>query len=127
MQIDFVDGSTLQGGDGEMNKSVDVSKPLAKIVTTIANDEELIYSIEWFFRDDSYQRIGVESPAFAGGRSQTIEFERSSSAQDCTTKAITPMALSGSRGGKLSEPTDKGRFANNPGSDELTTTEKRTT
>ena len=57
-----------------MNKSVDVSKPLAKIVTTIKKDETLIYSIEWFFRDGSYQRMGKENPEYAGGRSQTSQF-----------------------------------------------------
>ena len=56
-----------------MNKSVDVSKPLAKIVTTIKKSEWGIYSIEWFFRDGSYQRMGKDKPEYAG-RSQTIEF-----------------------------------------------------
>ena len=62
MRFDFVDGSTLQGGDRKMEKSVDVSKPLAKIVTTIAKGEHSIYLIEWFYRDGSYQRMGKEDP-----------------------------------------------------------------
>ena len=56
-----------------MYKTVDVNKPLTKITTTIAKDEWFIYSIEWFFVDGSYQRMGKEKPRTAG-RSQTIEF-----------------------------------------------------
>ena len=57
-----------------MKKTVDVSKPLTKITTTIGKTEVDIYSIEWFFVDGSYQRMGTEDPDEAGGRSQTILF-----------------------------------------------------
>ena len=57
-----------------MNKTVDVSKPLTKITTTIGKNEYSIYSIEWFFVDGSYQRVGKEDPDDEGGRSKTIEF-----------------------------------------------------
>ena len=74
VRLTFKDGSTLQRKDVVMYKTVDVSKPLTKIITTISCNECLIYSIEWFFVDGSYQRMGKEDPYYAGGRSQTIEF-----------------------------------------------------
>ena len=73
LRIDFVDGSILPLETIVGVPSVDVSKPLAKIVTTITQDEYFTYSIEWFFRDGSYQRMGKGKPKYAG-RSQTIEF-----------------------------------------------------
>ena len=72
VRLTFKDGSALQGGDCEMNETVDVSKPLTKITTTIEKDEYYIYSIEWFFVDGSYERMGMKDPDC--GRSQTIEF-----------------------------------------------------
>ena len=35
VRLTFKDGSTLQGGDRKLDKTVDVSKPLTKITTTI--------------------------------------------------------------------------------------------
>ena len=72
VRLTFKDGSALHGADRQMGNPVDVSKPLTKITTTIRRDEWGIYSIEWFFVDGSYQRMGKEY--YTGGRPQTIQF-----------------------------------------------------
>ena len=79
MLFTFVDNSTLQGARGRMSETVDVSKPLKKITTTINKGEDRVYMIEvimieFIFEDGSYQRMGKFSPGLVGGRSQTIEF-----------------------------------------------------
>ena len=45
-----------------MSKSVDVSKPLKKIVTKLIKNEKWFYSVEFLFVDGSYQRLGMENP-----------------------------------------------------------------
>ena len=67
----FVDDSTLQGLSREMNKTVDVSKPLKKITTTIDEEDNWVYMIEFIFEDGSYQRMGKENPYVKSARGRS--------------------------------------------------------
>lgn len=67
-RLTFADKTTFRSDYCASYPSVDVSKPLKRIVTTIYKDETYLYSVLFFFRDGSQKKLGSESDKNAGGR-----------------------------------------------------------
>ena len=64
------------------SKKVVLDKPLLKIVTRVTKDEWFLYSIEFYFRDGTYERMGIEYPEYAG-RVETLDFKEGEQLLGC--------------------------------------------